>query len=345
MRGAIVVLGVLAVVACNDAGLTQGNNPIAVPTSSSSSSGGPDGGASGKDGGDTEPPPTPEGWGDPKTTRRPGLLRVAQLNTRRFFDTVCQSGTCSSNGFEAVVTQEAFDRKVATLADGIASLGADVVTLSEVENKTCLDALQAKLEEAGFPFPVAHIAETGAAGSIDVGVLARGELGEVKNYRRDTPLKRPDGSNTTFTRELPEVHLTLGDSEVIVYAAHFRSKSDDDPGRRLAEAQATHDIMKATGDANKGALVVLGGDLNDTPGSEPIAALEAGLLRVASDLPENEQGTYRYQGQDQAIDHIFVTKNRAKSYVAQSATVVRDPGRAGFASSDHASLWADFKLP
>jgi len=344
----VVVLGLFALLACSDAGLTQGPGPIAAPTSSSSSSGSvPDAGGTGDDDDDTtEPPPTPEGWGDPKTTRRPGMLRVAQLNVRRLFDTKCDSGSCSTDGFEALATQAAFDKKVAQIATALATLQADVITLAEVENQVCLDAVKKGLDDAGFPYPVAYVAETGANGSIDVAVLARGKLGEVKNYK-DTTSLQPYGSNLKFTRELPEVHLTLGKSEVVVFAAHFRSKSNDDPIRRLAEARATHDIMKATGDANKTALVVLGGDLNDTPGSEPLKALETdgALLRVASDLPEAEQGTYRFQGADQAIDHIFVTKNHKDAYVAKSAKVARDAGRSGFAGSDHASLRADFTLP
>lgn len=350
MRG-FVVFGLLALVAfqgCSDAGLVKPGGPIAAPTSSSSSSGGaPDAGKGDDDdddSGTTEPPPTPEGWGDTKTTRVPGKLRVAQLNLRRFFDTKCDSGNCSANGFEAVATAEAFDKRAKQIADALATLQADVVTLAEVENKVGIDLLAAKLEAAGFPYPVAYIAETGAPGSIDVAVLARGTLGEVKNYQDATSLQ-PYGSNLKFTRELPEVHLTLGKSKVVVFAAHFRSKSSDDPARRLAEARATHDIMKATGEANSSALVVLGGDLNDTPGSAAIKALEEGgsLLRVASDLPDAEQGTYRFQGADQAIDHIFVTKKTA--YVAKSAKVARDTGKTGFGGSDHASLWAEFTLP
>ncbi|MBX3225645.1 MAG: endonuclease/exonuclease/phosphatase family protein, partial [Labilithrix sp.] len=175
---------------------------------------------------------------------------------------------------------------------------------------------------------------------------SRGKLETVKTYRKETPLTREDGSKTVFTRELPEVHLTLGSNSVIAYAAHFRSKAEDDPGRRIAEAKATRDIMMAAATANTGAVVLLGGDLNDVPGSDTINAMEEGgaLVRVAKDLPEASQGTYTFGGQRQAIDHIFTTASRATAYVPKSATVLRD-GNSGFAGSDHASIYADFKLP
>ena len=294
-----------------------------------------------RDGGTTD-----QGWGDPTTTRRPGVLRLGHLNVRRYFDTTCDSGKCDAGGFEEVVTKAAFEQRTTQLAQGLARLEADVITLAEVENQGCLDALQAKLKGAGLDYPVAHLADIGVPGSVNVGVLARGKLESVKTYRKEVPLARADGTKTQFTRELPEVHLMLGSNSVITYAAHFRSKADDDPGRRLAEAKATREIMLAAATENTGAVVLLGGDLNDIPGSDALNALEDGdaLVRVAKDLPESAQGTYTFGGKNQAIDHIFTTASRAKAYVAKSATVLRD-GNAGFAGSDHASIYADFNLP
>lgn len=289
---------------------------------------------------------TTDGWGDPATTRREGVLRLGHLNVRRYFDATCDSNQCDGSGFEEVATPTAFEERTAQLASGLGRLEADVITLAEVENQAALDTLQAKLKELGFEYPVAYLGETGGPGSVDVGVLARGKLETVKTYRKETPLTRDDGTKTQFTRELPEVHLTLGANSVIVYAAHFRSKAEDDPGRRLAEAKATREIMLATATANPGAVVLLGGDLNDVPGSDPINALEEGaaLFRVASDLPAGSQATYTFGGEKQAIDHIFTTASRATAYVPKSATVVRD-GSTGFAGSDHAALHADFNLP
>lgn len=289
---------------------------------------------------------TVQGWGDPTTTRRPGVLRLGHLNVRRYFDSTCDSGKCDAGGFEEVVTKAAFEERTSQIAQGLARLEADVITLAEVENQGCLDALQAKLKDAGLDYPVAHLADIGVPGSVNVAVLARGKLEKVKTYRKETPLTREDGTKTQFTRELPEVHLVLGSNSIITYAAHFRSKADDDPGRRLAEAKATREIMQTAATENTGAVVLLGGDLNDTPGSDTINALEEGdaLMRVAKDLPEAAQSTYTFGGQKHAIDHIFTTASRAKAYVAKSATVVRD-GSAGLAGSDHAAIYADFNLP
>ena len=326
-RGAACAALIALAFGCDD-------QKVATPQIPATPSGGRDSGA-------------PGGWGDPTTTQRPGVLRIGHLNVRRYFDATCDSGNCQADGFEDVVTQAQFEARTEELALGLARLEADVITLAEVENQACLDALQAKLKDAGFDYPVAYLGEIGVPGSVDVGVLSRGKLESVKTYRKDTPLTREDGSKTQFTRELPEVHLTFGSNSVIVYAAHFRSKNDDDPTRRLAEAKATREIMIATAEANTGAVVLLGGDLNDVPGSDTIDALEEGgvLVRVAKDLPEAEQATYTFAGEPQAIDHIFTTASRATAYVPKSAHVVRDSSKGGLAGSDHAALYADFNLP
>jgi endonuclease/exonuclease/phosphatase family metal-dependent hydrolase len=293
----------------------------------------------GGDGGTEDAPST---VGETGTSKPAGTIRVAQLNTHRYFDTVCDSGKCTSADFEGVQTQAEFDAQTDKLAQGIALIDPDVISLEEVETQGCLDALNAKLATL---YPIAHLGETGSAGSVDVGVLARGTLGEIKTHR-DVPLTEADGTKTTFTRELLEVRMTFGSRSVVMFAAHFRSQVMDDPARRLAEAKGAQAIIAKTSTDLPDSLVLLGGDLNDRPGSDPINALEAGgaLLRVASDIPVADQGTYTFNGTRSAIDHIFVGAPRASRYVAKSAIVFRDPGRNGFAGSDHASLAADFSL-
>jgi endonuclease/exonuclease/phosphatase family metal-dependent hydrolase len=273
----------------------------------------------------------------------PTLLRAATFNTRLFFDTTCDSGMCAAGDFEQVPSPAAFARRAEQLAAAIRAMHADIVALQEIESQASLDALSGHLQDL---YPTAVLGETGLPGSIDVAVLGGGALLQVRRHR-DRPLTRPDGSVTSFARELLEVHLMLRGRRVILFAAHFRSKVNDDPGRRLAEAQAARDILVASAQEFPEAVVLLGGDLNDTPGSPPLAALEgaAALLRVAADRPPASVTTYVWQGQGQAIDHLFLVRGAPGAYVAASAAAVHDPsGSAGLAGSDHAALRADFKL-
>jgi predicted extracellular nuclease len=319
----LVALSGASTGACSDESLTP--TPVFV----GDAGGGADGAPGADDGG----------------SRRPGLIRVATFNVRRFFDDVCDSGNCAAGAFEELPSTAAFQAQTEALAKGIALIDPDVIALEEVENARCLDALVAKLATLGKVYPLVHLGETGSPGSVDVGVLSRGALTEIKTHR-DLPLVEADGTKTSFTREFLEVRMTFGAKAVVMFAAHFRSQAADDPARRLAEAKAAQGIVAGVAAELPDALVLLGGDLNDKPGSPPINAMDLGgaLVRVASDLPVPLQGTYIFRGVDDAIDHIYVAKAQASRYVPMSATVYRDDPRAGFAGSDHASLAADFSI-
>lgn len=276
---------------------------------------------------DTPPPPA-------------GSIRVASLNVHRLFDTVCDSGSCDAGAYEEVATPAELAARGARIADALGALHADVVLVEEVESQASLDAIGAA---APF-FPARVLGEIGTVASVDVGVLSAYPITEVKRHR-DEVLTRPDGSTTTFSRELLEAHLDVRGAKVIVFAAHFRSKANDDPGRRLAEAQAAQRIVAAAAAAEPTALVVLGGDLNDVPGSEPLLAIEASgaLARTSAGLPSASIATYVYFGAGEALDHLYVaTSGGAARFVPGSFRVAHDASGFGLAGSDHAGIYADF---
>ena len=278
---------------------------------------------------------------DPSETAAdaPDHLRIATFNVRRLFDTTCQSGACGPGDFEQVPTQEAFDARVAVLAEAIADLGADVVVLQEVENAACLDALAARLPE----LPTAHLGELGFAASLDVALFSDLPTLAVVSHAGDR-FPHPDGGETSFSRDLLQVHLDAGLRDVIVLAAHFRSKVNDDPGRRLAEATRAGEILALLAASRADALLVLAGDLNDVPTSPPLQAMAAAtpLLRAAADLADD--ATYRFDGTHIAIDHIFQALDAAGAYVPGSARVFNGASEWGYGGSDHAALRATFDL-
>jgi endonuclease/exonuclease/phosphatase family metal-dependent hydrolase len=278
--------------------------------------------------------PTPEPEPDPEIR-----VRIATFNVHRFFDTVCDSGVCGGGAFEALPSQTQFDARAEELAAALIDLDADIILLQEVESQTCLDAL---ISRSAGTFPFAVLGEIGTPGSVDVAVLSRVEMLGIERHRQN-PLQLADGRTSTFSRELLEVHFDVQGVRVIVYAAHFRSKVDDDPLRRLAEAETASKLASLSAEEFPGALVVLGGDLNDIPGSPPINAIEEqGLLRVAADLGAGA-ATFNFQGNKQAIDHLMLVPGLGGEYIAGSAFVI-EPGATGYANSDHSALFADFRL-
>ncbi len=268
-------------------------------------------------------------------------VRIATFNVRRFFDTVCQTGACTPSDYEELPTPEAFDARADQLALAITDLGADVVALQEIETQASLDALLVRLATV---MPYGVLGEIGTPGSVDVAVLSKTPLDRVLGHREER-LFRPDGTPTYFSRQLLEVEVRTGiGMKVVVFAAHFRSKVSDDPGRRLAEAQVSRRLVEARAVASPEALVLLAGDLNDRPGSPPLDALtlDGGLLRAAADLPVADQATYVFNGRGEAIDHLLQGATRQGSLVPRSALVWKD-GR-GWGGSDHFALTAEFTL-
>lgn len=289
-----------------------------------------DGAGSDSEPGDSElPPPDPSD------------LAIATFNVWRFFDTVCDSGECYGGDYEDAPTLSQFEYKADAIAEGIVGMQADVVILQEVETRTCLDALTERL---GDTYPTAILGEIGYAASVDVAVLSRFPLVEVRRHA-DVPLQRPSGGETWFSREFLEVHLDAEGHPLIVFAAHFKAKVDDDPERRLAEATRAREIIDAVAAANPDALIVLGGDLNDTPDSPPLQALLAGgaMTRVADELVPDDW-TYSYQGAKQAIDHLLLsTAATGGQHIPGSTLVFRGGGSDGYGGSDHSALRASFR--
>lgn len=272
----------------------------------------------------------------------PVRVRVATFNVKLFFDTVCQSGSCTSADFEAVPTATQFEARADQIAQAITSLDADVIALEEFETQTCLDAVLSRLANV---MPHGVLGEIGTPGSVDVAIVSRTPLDGVVGHRNLERLTRPDGSRTNFSREFLEAHtVTASGAKVVLFAAHFRSKVQDDPGRRLAEAQTARRIVQDSAAVNADALVVLGGDLNDTPGSAPLDALmlDGGLIRAAADLPAADQVTYLFFSSGEVIDHVLQAKTPAASVVPRSARVWKN-GR-GWGGSDHFALTADFDV-
>lgn len=275
------------------------------------------------------PPPGPED------------IVVATYNVHLFFDTQCDSGDCNNGAFEQTLNDAAFAARADTIAAAIAGLEADIVMLQEVEKDVCLQALSQRLPQ----YTTAYLGEKGFPASIDTAILARYPLLEIRSHG-DVPIPLPNGGETYFAREFLEAHFDRDGRRVIAFVGHFKSKADDDPERRLAEAGAARDIIDAAVMAYPDALVIMGGDLNDIPGSPPLLELESGggLARVAADLG-NDDWTYVYSGDLRALDHLYVSTVAAGgTYVERTARVLRGTENVGWGDSDHAALRATFRV-
>lgn len=267
-------------------------------------------------------------------------LVMATFNTHTFFDTICDSGSCGSGDWEDTPDAGTYAARVKETSKAVAGLGADIVMLEEIEKESGLTDINNAL---ATPYPVAIFAESGGSASVDVAILARGTFVKKVSHLRDT-LYKPDGSATHFLRDFLEVHLLIGGRPVIAFAAHYKSQRDDDYDQRQAEAGGSAKIIRAVAAANPKALIVMGGDLNDTPGSDTLNTLinDGHLLRAAADC--SDCGTYRYNGQSESIDHLLMSLDAGGRYIAHSAQAVHGASTFAYGGSDHAALKASFSF-
>ncbi|XVV04086.1 endonuclease/exonuclease/phosphatase family protein [Actinosynnema sp. CA-248983] len=111
---------------------------------------------------------------------------------------------------------------------------------------------------------------------------------------------------------------------VFVVGNHFNSKGGDqalhgryqEPNRssevqRLKQAAALRAFVDQVKAVDRGANVVLAGDINDYQFSPAVQTLTAGgsVVALISTLPESERYSYVFDGNSQTLDHILISSN------------------------------------
>jgi uncharacterized protein len=136
---------------------------------------------------------------------------------------------------------------------------------------------------------------------------------------------RIDPTNSAFanSRKPLVTEFRVDGQQIIVIANHFNSKGGDQPlmgptqppvegtaVQRREQAQVVASFVQQLLAINPNANIVVTGDLNDfqfADSLEPLAL--AGLTNLTNSLPENERYTYSFQGNLQALDHMWISSN------------------------------------
>ncbi len=273
----------------------------------------------------------------------PGVdVSVATFNVQRLFDEECDSGQCDADDFEEVISTLSINSKVDRIQRALMSIDADVIVLQEIEKKELLDRV---LEGMESEYPTAIFGETNFAASLDVAVISRGDY--IKHVKhRGTVLQTQTGGTEKFAREFLEVHVEIEGQEVIVFGAHFISKrTSNSAPRRWAEGNGAGEIASKVAAENPEALVVIAGDLNDTPDSAPLTAMcshgcEMPSLKVSAD----KYYTHVFYGERAILDHVVYWPAEHVQMHPDGLSVIRDTGKDGLADSDHASPRVLFRL-
>ena len=174
-----------------------------------------------------------------------------------------------------------------------------------------------------FLYDTSRVSFAGVVGgALDATTAVAGPGGQIQF---NLGAGRIDPTNTAFdNNRKPLVSEFLVDGQqIIVVANHFNSKAGDEPlygpnqeparssdALRLAQAQAVGSFVAGLLAINPHANIIVTGDLNDLQFASTLQPLtDAGLTNLTSLLPEGERYTYNFEGNLEALDHMFVSAN------------------------------------
>ncbi|GAA4257767.1 endonuclease/exonuclease/phosphatase family protein [Dactylosporangium darangshiense] len=273
---------------------------------------------------------------------------------------VVAGGRADWIGWVELTTDRCDELALVNTARVILDVRADVLGVVEAESRHALK----RFTEGGLRGLYRHIMvmDGNDERGIDVGVMSTEDF-PLAGQR--THVDDEDERGRVFSRDCPEYHFVLPgrDERLVVLVNHLKSKgyggkvASDATRRRQAERVAA--IYRA----QRSPFVVVLGDLNDTPESEPLAPLLRGTdLRDVSTHPGFDDGgrpgTYGYCTARNKLDYVLLSP--ALFAAATGGGIARKGvwgGRNGVlwpiydtmtrsvhAGSDHAAIYADVNL-
>jgi endonuclease/exonuclease/phosphatase family metal-dependent hydrolase len=253
-------------------------------------------------------------------------VRVATWNVHDLFDEVDQ--LVPPGELDLVLAPAQVEAKLARVAAVLARIDADLVLLQEVENVGILERLAA---EAGYP--VARLVEGNDPRGIDVAVLSRLPLAAYVSHVRELG---PDG-RLLWPRDCVEAHAQAA-RPLVVVGSHFSSALSDDGTRRAWQSARMREIADAAAAADPSAVVLAGGDLNDTPASIALAPLLGD--RAWTDPAPPGAETWPSASPSARLDYLLV--GGAEARVVSAAWIEAGPDVV--AASDHRPVVLELSL-
>lgn len=249
----------------------------------------------------------------------------------------------------------------------ICDLKADVLGVVEAESRPVLFAFNRQILPAvgGTPFRHVMVIDGNDERGIDVGLMA-GTGHPIGTMRSHVDDRTADGQ-TIFSRDCPEFEVvTPAGARLIVMVNHLKSKGygskTASDAKRKTQAQRIAEIYEGLIASGIDYVAVIG-DLNDTPGSDPLKPLiDDTSLKDIFDHDAFDDGgypgTYGACSASNKIDYILLSP--ALFAKIKAAGVFRKgmwPGvrpkkwdsyaeltRQQDAGSDHAALWVDLDI-
>ncbi len=269
---------------------------------------------------------------------------------------------------EIVFKQANFSEMTRTnTAQVIKAVNADVMCIVEVEDRPTLNSFASALLNNRYPFNM--VLDSHDPRSIDVGLYSKYPLGTIRTH-----MFEKSGKGWLFSRDCLEIEVALPGNQILTLLCnHFKSRGYDPDGtaskKRQRQAERVVEILKNY-DLTRD-LVAVCGDFNDTPNSAALQSIlnVPGLSDVlALQYPAEpiKRWTYTFNKKIEQIDFLLVSKPLKEGFIkagverrgiADLKKLTSDqkgkvdieqqyPTVTGWANaaSDHAIVWADFKL-
>lgn len=241
----------------------------------------------------------------------------------------------------------------------IAETNPDILICVEVESRPTLGRFNEQVLGAQFDraYPHYMVIDGNDERGIDVGILSRYPIRSISSHVDDLT----QHGTRIFSRDCPEYLLELPDGRaILVLPNHFKSKRGGDTeemqARRAAQAERAHAI--AVSGLETTPLVLIGGDLNDTPEQQLFASLwQHGFTDIQDhpSYPTVRPGTFDTGLASNKIDYLIMSPQlraalvetgieRRGSFHPRLWDVFDTVTKASDEASDHHLVWGDFVL-
>ena len=201
---------------------------------------------------------------------------------------------------------------------------ADVLGIVEAENRVVLKRFQTLMADkfgVDEKYPHLMLIDGNDSRGIDVGLATGPDVPIGKMLSHVDEIRN---GRTVFSRDCPEFEVTTpSGNQVLVMVNHFKSKfgnQSQSNARRKQQAEVVAEYYEARLAAGIENIIVMG-DLNDRPGSNPLKPLLDTSLRDVSDHPAFTDfefnanngnigiGTYDLGNDNDKIDYLLLSPN------------------------------------
>lgn len=261
-------------------------------------------------------------------------------------------------GWVELYKEETNEVSVQNTARVIKAVRADVLCVVEVDNRIALKRFNEYLLNAEkAKYAHAMVIDGNDERGIDVGILSSYPIVNIKSHI-DDQYKSGSRFYNIFSRDCPEYAVDLGQGVVVhLLCNHLKSKgygkAVENDRKRKRQADRIVEILNGY-DLTKD-LVVVAGDMNDTPGSEPLKnLLSLPNLHDVLKSPKFSGDRWTYHTGNQQIDYVLVSQpiydslakvgiERRGIFKKNNPTFQQVTSKATQAS-DHAAVWAEFEI-